>query len=506
MQEYLTTPIYYLNGLPHIGHAYTTIVGDVFKKFEQMRGNSVYYSTGTDEHGQKNQHSIEASGKPAEEFLQAQSDNFRNLFVDMGIDFDFYVRTSRDDHKKIVQEILTNIYNQGMIIKKSYAGLYCEGCEQFKKKTDLDETGCCPDHKVAPKEITEENYFFRLEPYRQWLIDYIKANPSWIQPANFAKEVLGMLNEPLEDLCISRPKARVWLGVDLPFDKDYVNYIWFDALVNYISTLNYGHNPDFKKIWENSNHLIGKDIIKPHCIYWPIMLKAMGEAPVKHYFVHGFWIGEGGVKMSKSLGNVVDPIEVINLLGVDALRFYLINNMGINSDSQISLDLLKHGYKLLANNIGNLQMRVLKMAQKSLDAKVPDNSNLTDDDKKLIEETANTFSRIYSQDMSLEAISELAASVVKAGDAANAYFAANTPWVLAKDENQKERFEAVVYTTLEMLRLIGIASYPLIPNTAEKILHSLGVNNEIRAEFKPLRLPTNNELTVGDPLFPMLEA
>ena len=384
--------------------------------------------------------------------------------------------------------------------------MYCEGCEQFKKKSDLDENGCCPDHKVAPKAISEENYFFRLEPYRQWLIDHIKSHPDWIQPAKYANEVLGMLKEPLEDLCISRPKSRVWLGVELPFDKDYVTYIWFDALVNYISTLNYGHNPDFEKIWANSNHLIAKDILKPHCIYWPIMLHALGVAPVKHCFVHGYWIGEGGVKMSKSLGNVVDPVEVVNMLGVDALRFYLINNMTLGGDSQISVAMLKQGYKMLANNIGNLQMRVLKMVQKSLEGKVPSKAGLNAEDKKLVSDTAGHFARIFSQDMSLETVSELADSIVKAGDAANAYFAANTPWVLAKDPAQRGRFEAVVYTTLEMLRLIGLAMYPLTPATARKIEESLGIRNpEFKAEFEPLALAEGTEIQVGDPLFPIVE-
>lgn len=505
MEKYITTPIYYLNGLPHIGHAYTSILGDVMKKFEQMRGNSVYYTTGTDEHGQKNQHSIEDSGLAPEVFLQERSDNFKNLFVKLGIDFDFFVRTSNPNHKKIVQEILQNIYDKGLIVKKSYEGLYCEGCEQFKKKTDLDENGCCPDHKVAPKAISEENYFFRLEPYREWLISYIKNNPDWIQPAKYAHEVLGMLKDPLEDLCISRPKSRVWLGVELPFDKDYVTYIWFDALVNYISTLNFGHNSDFDKRWKNSHHLIAKDILKPHCIYWPIMLHALGIDPVTHYFIHGYWIGEGGVKMSKSLGNVVDPVEVIDLMGVDALRFYLINNMTMSGDSQISMDLLKQGYRMLANNIGNLQMRVLKMVQKNLEGKIPSNATMNEEDKALVKKIAEKFSYIYNKEMSLEIVSELAESIVKAGDEANAYFAANEPWVLAKNPDQKERFEAVIYTTLEILRLIGLAIYPLTPATAEKIEKSLGIANpKFEANFEPMQLSAGSSVAVGDPLFPML--
>lgn len=216
MQKYFTTPIYYINGSPHIGHAYTTILGDVLKKFEQMRGADVFYTTGTDEHGQKNQTSCQESGLPLPEFLKMRSDNFRNLFDKMDIDYDHFVRTSSDEHKAVVTEALNYIYNKGLIRKKSYEGLYCEGCEQFKKPSDLDERGFCPDHQKAPKLITEENYFFPLEQDRQWLIDYINTHPDWIKPRRFAKEVLGMLSEPLDDLCISRPKSRVWLGVELP--------------------------------------------------------------------------------------------------------------------------------------------------------------------------------------------------------------------------------------------------------------------------------------------------
>ncbi len=505
MNKYLTTPIYYLNGLPHIGHAYTSILGDVLKKMESMRGNDVFYATGTDEHGQKNQQTIEEVGLLPDEYLTQASDRFRDVFVKFGVDFDYFVRTSKPEHKKIVQEVLMDIYNKGLIIKKSYEGLYCQGCEQFKKESDLDENGCCPDHQTKPKVVSEENYFFRLEPYRQWLVDYIKANPNWIQPARFAKEVLGMLNEPLEDLCISRPKSRVWLGVDMPFDNDYITYIWFDALVNYISTLEYGHNPDFEKIWQDSYHILGKDIIKPHCIYWPIMLKALGIEPVKGFFVHGFWLGEGGIKMSKSLGNAIDPVEVMDIFGVDAVRFYLICNMTTNGDAQISVDLLKKGYKSLANNIGNLQMRVLKMVQKSLDGKVPSADSLTAKDKELIAKIANSFDEVFAMDMSQAMAVELANAIVRAGDEANAYFAENEPWKLAKDEEQKERFEAVVYTTLEALRLIGIASYPIMPDVAKKIEASLGIEVEqFKAEFEPCGLETGNEIVVGDAMFPML--
>lgn len=510
MQKYFTTPIYYINGSPHIGHAYTTILGDVLKKFEQMRGAGVFYTTGTDEHGQKNQTSCQESGLPLPEFLKMRSDNFRNLFDKMDIDYDHFVRTSSDEHKAVVTEALNYIYNKGLIRKKSYEGLYCEGCEQFKKPSDLDERGFCPDHQKAPKLITEENYFFPLEQDRQWLIDYINAHPDWIKPRRFAKEVLGMLSEPLDDLCISRPKSRVWLGVELPFDHDFVTYIWFDALINYISSL--GWSPDesknarFNELWPHCTHLLAKDILKTHAVYWPIMLKALGIQPPEHLIVHGYWLGEGGIKMSKSLGNVVDPYEVMDLMGIEPLRFYLCNAMSLTGDSQISVDLLKQGYKLLANNIGNLQMRVLKMIAKNLGGKVPSAASLNAEDKALLDNIAGTFARIYQYgESSLELVSELSNEILKAGDAVNAYFAANEPWVLAKDESQKERYEAVIYTTLDALRLIAAAVYPFMPDVSQKILASLGIGEKPSlADFKPQLLASGNQTTVGDPLFPYI--
>ena len=509
MKKYITTPIYYINGAPHIGHAYTTILGDVIKKIEQMRNIDVFYTTGTDEHGQKNQHSCEESGLKVEEFLKMRSDNFRNLFDKMNINYNNFVRTSSIEHKSTVSDALNLINSKGLVIKKSYEGLYCEGCEQFKKTSDLDEHGLCPDHQKAPKVITEENYFFPLEEHRQWLIDHIKSNPDFIRPKRFAKEVLGMLNEPLDDLCISRPKSRVWLGVDLPFDNDFVTYIWFDALISYISSLGWssdeGKNKEFNEIWSNCTHLLAKDILKTHAVYWPIMLKALGLELPKHLLVHDYWIGEGGIKMSKSLGNVVDPYEVMDLMGIEPLRFYLCNAMSLTGDSQISIDLLKQGYKQLANNIGNLQMRVLKMIAKNLNGLVPTNLNLSSEDKNLLETISNNFNRLYKYtDTSLELVSELSAEILKAGDMVNAYFAANEPWVLAKDETKKDRYEAVIYTTLDALRLIANAIYPFMPTVSEKILSSLGINDKPVADFKPMGLSPNLQTTVGDPLFPFI--
>ncbi len=502
---FITTPIYYTNGAPHIGHAYTTILADAMKKIEQMKGNTPLLSTGTDEHGQKNQHSCEKIGKPIDVFLEEQSALFKNLFNRLNIDYDFFVRTSAASHKTIVSRILQNLYDRGLIIKKNYEGLYCEGCEQFKKKCDLDENGLCPDHQVKPKVISEENYFFRLEPYRQWLKEYITNNPDWITPRNYAKEVLSMLEEPLEDLCISRPKSRVWLGIELPFDKNFVTYIWFDALINYISTLDWENNEKFEEIWKNSYHLLAKDILKPHCVYWPIMLKAIGIPPVHRCIVHGYWIGEGGIKMSKSLGNVVDPNEVIDSIGTDALRFYLLNNMNSTGDAPISISLLLQGYRILANGLGNLQMRALKILDKNLNGIIPAEVELTNDDKKLLQDISDSFKSIYAQDLSLSMVNELTNQITNACSLVNGYFSSEEPWILAKDPSKSNRFKQVLKTTLEALSLIATAAYPIMPKISKEVLNSLNIPTEnIITDFNIEKLKSE-KIKVPEPLFPPLE-
>ncbi len=338
MQKYFTTPIYYINGSPHIGHAYTTILGDVLKKFEQMRGADVFYTTGTDEHGQKNQTSCQESGLPLPEFLKMRSDNFRNLFDKMDIDYDHFVRTSSDEHKAVVTEALNYIYNKGLIRKKSYEGLYCEGCEQFKKPSDLDERGFCPDHQKAPKLITEENYFFPLEQDRQWLIDYINTHPEFIQPVSRKNEMMNNFLLPgLQDLCVSRTSFS-W-GIPVDFDPKHVVYVWLDALTNYITKIGYdadGNSSDlFKKNWPADLHLIGKDIIRFHTIYWPIFLMALDLPLPKQVFGHP-WLLQGGDKMSKSKGNVIYADDMVDLFGVDATRYFVLHEMPFENDGVIT--------------------------------------------------------------------------------------------------------------------------------------------------------------------------
>lgn len=506
--KYITTPIYYVNGSPHIGHAHTSIMGDILKRFSMMQGVSTLYSTGTDEHGQKIQQVIEQSGQSADDFLAAQAKQFRDLFDRCNVSYDIFVRTTDAGHKKLVQEVLQDLYDRGLIRKKEYTGLYCVGCEQFKTEGELDEQGRCKDHLTLPQKQTETNYFFGLEEHRQWLIDWLKGDDNLIQPESYRREILGMLTEPLEDLCISRPKSRVWHGIELPFDSDFVSYVWFDALLNYVSNIGVGHNRNFDYWWNNVTHIMAKDIIKTHIIYWPIMLKAAGLKPPKQYRIHGYWVGEGGQKMSKSLGNVVDPNEVIDHLGVDALRYYLTKGMGGN-DAQISKDLIEATYNTdLANNIGNLHSRVLKFVEKRFDGKVPDAPVITDADRELQQYVAETARQIMDT-VDLVTLPDAVKSILQMADRLNTHYNDAEPWKLAKDDSVRDRFLSVCYVMLDCLQMVFRVLYPIIPETAGKALVSIGVaapgNRPEKVEFAPGTLQQGSSLGPIENLFPRIQ-
>lgn len=505
MTKYITTPIYYLNGDPHIGHAFTTILSDVLKRIYEINKEDCFLTTGTDEHGQKNQSACEKSGLDFETFMKEKSEVYKSLFDRLNIKYDYFVRTSCQQHKDYVKQCLNYIKKKDLIIKKSYTGLYCEGCEQFKKLSDLDSEGNCPDHKKPPQQITEENYFFKLEPFREWLIEFIKQNPEWIQPKVFMNEVLAMLQEPLEDLCISRPKSRVSLGIEFPFDDNYITYIWFDALINYLST--FAHNKtDLNKYWNNSIHLMGKDIIKAHCIYWPIILKALDFEPAKKVLVHGFWLGEGNIKMSKSIGNIVDPKEVIDLVGVDTLRFYLCNTMNGAKDGQVSINLIKNTHNLLGNNLGNLVSRSCKMLEKYCNNKIPTN-NLVGEDRELLEKISISFKNKISTINNLENIQELSQLIIETGNLLNGYIDKKEPWKLGKDITKKYELESCLYTLMEGLLLIGCAVYPIMPTVSDKLLSIFNLNKykiDLNV-FKTNILEAGLKINVIDILFPRVE-
>ena len=470
---YLTTPIYYINGDPHIGHAHTTVMADLLKRAAQLGSTDVFLTTGTDEHGQKNQEAAAASGLEVYRYLDAQSAKFRALFEQLNIGFDFWVRTTAAGHVQGVQRALSLLHERGMIIQKDYSGLYCLGCEQFKKKSDLDEQGRCPDHLVVPVLTSETNYFLRLQDHQAWLRDRIEGLPDWIKPESYRREMLALLDAPLEDLCISRPKSRVTLGIELPFDSNYVTYVWFDALMNYLTSLGWPEGT-FSTWWPTVTHLMAKDIIKTHCIYWPIILRALDvEAPAA-FRIHGFWVGEGGIKMSKSLGNAVVPGELMDLVGVDGLRFYLAKNMR-NIDAEISEKLVVATYNAdLANNLGNLYSRVVKFANKNYRNTVPAAATVDPADEALrgwiVEELRSAYARL-----DLTTISSLVAQLLGIADRMNAHLNEVGFWSLARQEGVRERLDSIVFVGLDCLHLLFEGASPVIPGTANRALSNLGL-------------------------------
>lgn len=475
MKSYITTPIYYVNGAPHLGHAHTTVMADILKRNRRALGHETLLSTGCDEHGQKNQEAAAKEGLEPAAYLAMRSAEFQRVFDMLGVDYDVFVHTSRPGHMDKVAEIERRMHDAGLIVRKQYRGMYCTGCEQFKKPSDLNDEGRCPDHpNIEIEEIDELNYFVQIDSFRARLLDHIETNPDFVQPEKYRNELKQMLAEPLEDLCISRPKRRVSLGVELPFDADYVTYVWFDALINYITNLDWPE-PGYKGWWDSVEHLIGKDILKTHGVYWPIMLMAIGEAPPRRLSVHGHWVGSGGVKMSKTLGNVVDPVEVIEKLGADALRYYLARNMRVESDSQISVDLITQAYHSeLGNKLGNLLSRAGKFAVSRFDGLVPEPGARSDTDCAL-QKSVLAASSGFAQHVEMSDLPRLVGGLVSVCDEMNEYFAAQAPWDLYKSPETQERCRTVIYVTLDCLRLVLEAFCQVIPVSATKALEMLGL-------------------------------
>ena len=365
-----------------------------------------------------------------------------------------------------VQGILQKVYDQGDIYFDKYSGLYCKGCEQFLTEKDLIE-GKCPDHLTEPEEITEENYFFKMSKYQQWLIDHINNNPEFITPERYRNEVLSFLKEPLEDLCISRPTTRLTWGIPLPFDDRFVTYVWFDALINYLTGIGYPDGPDFASNWEVAEHVIAKDILKPHAIYWPTMLKALNLAPYKKLHVHGYW-NINDTKMSKSLGNVVRPIKLAEQYGADTVRYFLLREMSFGLDSGFSEEaLVARRNSDLANDLGNLLSRSLTMVKNFSNSTVPAPGIANDQDQELIE-ACLTMLADYSKHMEAFTFSRGLEAIWKVISLANKYIVTNAPWELAKDSQQADRLNTVLYHLLEALRLITLTLHPIMPETAAK--------------------------------------
>ncbi len=508
MSYYVTTPIYYVNAEPHLGHAYTTVVADVVARFFRLAGEEVFFQTGTDEHGDKIVQAAKEAGLSPQEYVDRMSQAFRDLWPKLFIEYDNFIRTTEERHKVAVKRFLEKVYEAGDIYFGEYAGLYCFGCERFLTEKELVD-GRCPDHKVEPVHLKEANYFFRMGRYQEWLIDHIKNNPDFITPERYRNEVLAFLKDPLEDLCISRPKSRLTWGIELPFDDGFVTYVWFDALINYISGLGWPEDQDrFERFWPQAHHLIAKDILKPHGIYWPTMLRAAGLPPYKGLHVHGYWNVQDA-KMSKSLGNVVRPEGLIRRFGADALRYFLLREMAFGLDANFSEEALVRRFNSdLANDFGNLVQRSLTMVNKYNQGLIPEPAVAEAPDLALREAALSTVSR-YEEEMVAYRFHRALTAVFELIGQANKYIDQQAPWVLAKDANRQERLQTVLYHLLETLRIVAILISPVMPVAAGRLLSYLGLATEEALSLDKARvfglLKPQKKTSCGPPLFPRRE-
>lgn len=476
MTTYITTPIYYVNAQPHLGHAYTTIVADVYSRFCRLCGDDVRFQTGTDEHGDKIAEAAIKEQVSPKEYVNRISALYRESWPQLHIIPDNFIRTTDAVHIETVQRILQQVYDQGDIYFGEYTGLYCKGCERFLTEKEL-VNGNCPDHQRPPEAITEQNYFFRMSKYQQQLIDHIHANPEFITPERYKNEVLSFLSEPLEDLCISRPTSRLTWGIVLPFDQNFVTYVWFDALINYLTGIGYPAGKFFQKYWAVAEHVIAKDILKPHAIYWPTMLLAMGLPLFQRLHVHGYW-NVGEIKMSKSIGNVVRPAELVAEYGVDTVRYFLLREMSFGLDASFSSDaIVTRKNSDLANDLGNLFSRSTAMLEKYTDSQVPV-PGATEESDIILQETARQMLSQYHENMGRFQFHRALQSVWDLISHANKYIVVSEPWVLAKEPAQQQRLHTVLYNLVETLRLLTLVLRPVMPETAKKMAAGLGLDGD----------------------------
>ena len=478
---FITTPIYYVNDVPHIGHAYTTIAADVVARYKRLSGHDVFFLTGTDEHGQKVQQAAGQSGREPQAHVDDLHVRFKELWKRFNISEHDFIRTTEERHKKVVREILQKLYDEGEIYQKNYKGWYCMPDERFWTEKDLVE-GNCPECGRKVDQINESNYFFKMSKYQDWLIEHIKQNENFIQPKSRRNEILGFLKQPLEDLCISRPVERLSWGIPLPFAySDYVTYVWFDALINYIST--FGTLDEIKACdyWPAAHHLIGKDILTTHSVYWATMLKAIGLPLPENIFAHGWWT-VNGQKMSKSVGNVVEPNHLIDQFGVDVIRYFLLREVPFGLDGDFSHKaLIGRINSDLANNLGNLLNRTLNMLKKYFKGELPSPDTTGDEDEPLIAKSAEVIKEVDNLYGEL-AYSKILAKIWEFLDAGNIYINDTAPWNLAKTDDGKKRLATVLYNSAEACRVIAILIAPFMPETADKMMEQLGIDTPVNEQ------------------------
>jgi methionyl-tRNA synthetase len=492
---YITTAIDYVNGQPHLGHAYEKIIADVIARSRRSLGQEVFFLTGLDEHGQKVQQAAQAEKLAPQAYCDVLAADWLAFAKTLELTNDDFVRTTQSRHKEFVQATLAKLHAAGHFYKSSYIGFY-----STKEETFLTEKDRLPDGKFDASygevvELKEENYYFKLGAHQAWLIDYIESNPDFIAPSYRRNEVLGFLkNNTLEDLCISRPVARLNWGIPLPFDHDFVTYVWFDALVNYTSI---AANHSSLELWPADIHVIGKDIVKFHAVYWPIMLKAMGQPLPKQILVHGWW-QKDGARMSKTIGNVVDPVAIVNEWGVDALRFYVLRELDIGPDGNWTDAGFKSRYSAeLANGLGNLINRSLSMLKRYRQGIVPAKS---DELAAAAAKAADETRALLKQNQLQAALQSIWGLITRA----NQYVDQTAPFKLAKDPAQTQRLDEVLYNLAETCRMLAVLLWPFLPGTAEKIYLQLGVTDSPRTLDKAVWGGLTAGHIIGEPapLFP----
>jgi methionyl-tRNA synthetase len=504
---HITTAIFYSNGPPHVGHASEAFAADVFARHyrRKLGKQNVSFVTGTDEHGDKNYRAAREAGLRPKEFVDKIAEVFKQGFDLLNISYDYFVRTTDEAHQKFVQAMLQRAYDKDEIYYKDYQGLYCVGCERFYTEKELLPGNICPTHNTVTELINEGNYFLRLEKYRERILDHIKSNPDFIRPDRYRNEAINMLSEPLEDLCISRPKTRLDWGIEMPFDNKYVTYVWYDAFWAYVSELPKTDDASLSKILPVTEHFIGKDILKTHATYWPAMLMIAGLPLYRHLNVHG-WMNFGGARMSKSSGNIPDPMEYETRYGTDVLRYIEMREIVYGLDMDFSDERLVERYNSdLANNLGNLASRVLRMAQSYCGGEVKVASGIRDEiDAEVVHAFENVPGTVGAQIEALQFNRALDAIQV-ALDVANKYIVITEPFKIAKDPASMPRVEQILANLLEALRVAADLLEPFLPTMSSKLVDMLNVDE------KTLRAPYGEGFKPGHrveppiPLFPRLD-